>query len=261
MRLFSLFPPSAPLENFSSWHLPCKGRPVSLQGRNHNKAGSSSGAHRGNPAPSRNQHNSCCFRLTFCGVYYSFHSWPSLHYYYSFHVKEEILLMNLCDPCCAHSCPDQHITVDEPLAQSSRSPLVSCAQPRQNQMAAPREGCLWMCCVSTAHFYSILSRFHQLVSKKMHWAKPSSVLILIFLKTLIEHSDNEYKQGLGVHRDKIQVKQIGIAAELLSPEMQESPVFPDAVFKNEERIKKISHDTNKHKTSENQVRTKTYTHP
>lgn len=106
-------------------------------------------------------------------------------------------------------------------------------------MAAPREGCLWMCCVSTAHFYSILSRFHQLVSKKMHWAKPSSVLILIFLKTLIEHSDNEYKKGLGVHRDKKQVKQTGIAAELLSPEMQESPVFPDAVFKNEERIKKI----------------------
>lgn len=99
------------------------------QGGNHHKAGSSSGAHRGNPAPSRNHHNSCYFRLTFCGVYYSFHSWRSLHYYYSFHVKEEILLMNLCDPCCPHSCPNQHTTVNEPLAWPSRSPLCHVLNP------------------------------------------------------------------------------------------------------------------------------------
>lgn len=87
-----------------------------------------------------------------------------------------------------------------------------------------------MCCVSTAYFYSFLGCFHQLLSEKRHWAKATSVVILIFVKTLIKHADNE-GQRLEVHRGKIQVKQRGIAAELLSPEMQELPVFPDAVSK------------------------------
>lgn len=73
--------------------------------------------------------------------------------------------------------------------------------------------------------------FHQLLSEKRHWAKPTSMVILIFLKTLIKHLDSEYEQGLGVHKGKIQAKQRGIIAELLSPEMQEAPVFPDAIFK------------------------------
>lgn len=57
---------------------------------------------RGKPARSGNHSHNYCFRLTFSGVYYSFHSWPCLYYYYSFHVKEEILLLNHClwSPLC-----------------------------------------------------------------------------------------------------------------------------------------------------------------
>lgn len=64
--------------------------------------------------------------------------------------------------------------------------------------------------------------------------------VLIFLKTLIKHPGNEYKQGLGVHKGKIQAKQRGIVGKLLSPEMQEAPVFPDALFKKLVKDQKIS---------------------
>lgn len=100
------------------------------------------------------------------------------------------LWTSVCGPCCACNCPDQHTTVDEP--QPSHPDHLCIVGSTQSQITAQRESCLWMCCVSTAHFYSILGCFHQLLSEKRHWAKPTRVVILIFLKTLVKHPDNEY---------------------------------------------------------------------
>lgn len=215
------------------------------------KGGSSSGAHRGNPVTSRNHHDSCCFRLTFCGFYYSFHSWPCFHFYYYFHVKEEILLMNLC--LWSLLCT--------PLPRSARccgwaadpattSPLCDVLNPDKAGWL-PQGKAVFGCAVLPQD--SILGRFQPLTDKDTRLSRPAWLSLPSWK---LSSNTRTMSMSKGVHKGKTQTKQRGIAAKTLSLEMQKALVFPNAVFKK----KKISpcHQ----KTSENQqIRTQKHTHP
>lgn len=155
VRLSSLFPPPAPSQDPSRpvlGHLPSKGRPVSRDARNHHAAQSASGAREANRHAAGITATATVSGSHFLNVYYSFHSWPCLYYYSSFHVKEEILLLNHClwSPLCTQLPRSARcwFAADELLAWAAglAIPLTSvwCAQPRQNWITAPKEGCLWM---------------------------------------------------------------------------------------------------------------------
>lgn len=89
-------------------------------------------------------------------------------------------------------------------------------------------------------------------------------ILIIFLKTLIKHTVNESKQGLGVHKGKAQAKRRKEQLQkLLSAAMQKAPLSLLLQYsKNEAWLKKLPCVTNNYKISENQqVIMKNCTHP
>lgn len=102
------------------------------------------------------------------------------------------------------------------------------AQPRQNQMTAPREGCLRMCCVSAGlnswPFPSFSCQRKDAGLSQPAWLSLSSWKLSSKTQTM-----NRRRVGSSQRQNTSQTERN--SCNILSSEMQKAPVFPDAVFK------------------------------